>query len=128
LCYAISATLELARRTDRRPVPGSRLAAARRRKDRFLLRILRMLLTHNVLISTRGGDGGFFLARPADQISLLDVIEAIDGRYDVVPILLTEGLPKESRRRLSEALERVNSLTRQPLEKIKMSELINRPI
>jgi DNA-binding IscR family transcriptional regulator len=87
-----------------------------------------MLVTYNVLISTRGGDGGFSLARPADQISVLNIIEAVEGRYDVAPSLLAEGLPKDSRRRLSQALERVNSLTRQHLEKIKMSELISRPV
>jgi hypothetical protein len=50
--------------------------------ERFLLQILRVLVTHGILRSTRGVDGGYALTKPADQISLLEVIEAIDGPLD----------------------------------------------
>jgi len=45
----------------------------------YLLKILQQLVRANVLRSKRGPRGGFFLARPSDAITLLEVIEAVDG-------------------------------------------------
>ncbi len=53
--------------------------------ERFLLQILRSLVTHGILSSTRGVDGGYALERPVEQISLLEVIEAIDGPLNSAP-------------------------------------------
>ncbi|AQT69312.1 HTH-type transcriptional regulator IscR [Anaerohalosphaera lusitana] len=45
----------------------------------YLLKILQQLVRANVLRSKRGPRGGFFLARPAEEITLLQIIEAVDG-------------------------------------------------
>ena len=45
----------------------------------YLLKILQQLVRANVLRSKRGPRGGFFLARAAETISLLEVVEAVDG-------------------------------------------------
>jgi Rrf2 family protein len=45
----------------------------------YLLKILQQLVRANVLRSKRGPRGGFFLAKPAENIALLDIIEAVDG-------------------------------------------------
>jgi Rrf2 family protein len=45
----------------------------------YLLKILQQLVRANVLRSKRGPRGGFFLARPAENITLLEIIEAVDG-------------------------------------------------
>jgi Rrf2 family protein len=45
----------------------------------YLLKILQQLVRANVLRSKRGPRGGFFLARPAEGITLLEIIEAVDG-------------------------------------------------
>ena len=47
--------------------------------ERFLLQVLRNLVTHGVLQSSRGVEGGYFLGRYSAGISLLEIIEAIDG-------------------------------------------------
>ena len=44
----------------------------------YLLKILQQLVRANVLRSKRGPRGGFFLARPAENITLLEIIEAVD--------------------------------------------------
>ena len=80
--YAVRATLQLAQSDPSTPVPCSKLASEGDMPERFLLQILRMLVTHGILRSTRGVDGGYALTKPADQISLLEVIEAIDGPLD----------------------------------------------
>jgi len=45
----------------------------------YLLKILQQLVRANVLRSKRGPRGGFFLARPAEGITMLEIIEAVDG-------------------------------------------------
>ncbi len=45
----------------------------------FLGKILQLLAKNKMLLSTKGPNGGFTLARPAKEISLLNIIEIIDG-------------------------------------------------
>jgi Rrf2 family protein len=71
--------------------------------ERFLLQVLRTLVNQGLLKSTRGVDGGYRLARPLSQITLLEVIEATDG--PIQPELpQVSGLTPQSQRRLTEAL------------------------
>ena len=59
--YALKATLQLAQNSPSGPVPCGRLAAQGAMPERFLLQILRSLVTHGILKSTRGVDGGYVL-------------------------------------------------------------------
>jgi Rrf2 family transcriptional regulator, cysteine metabolism repressor len=124
--YAVQATLQLAQSNSEGPVPCSKLAAEGKMPERFLLQILRNLVTHGILRSTRGVDGGYALVRPADQISLLEVLEAIEGPYDS-PVELGEGLPADSQHKLRDALGQVTHSTRSQLEAIKLSQLLKPP-
>ena len=45
----------------------------------YLLKILQQLVRANILRSKRGPRGGFFLARPAESITMLEIIESVDG-------------------------------------------------
>ena len=49
----------------------------------FLAKILKTLVASGLVRSTRGAHGGYSLARPASQISFLDVIEAVEGKVSV---------------------------------------------
>jgi DNA-binding IscR family transcriptional regulator len=80
-------------------------------------------VTHGILTSTRGVEGGYALERTADQISLLDVIEAIDGPVGESPPP-AKGLSQETHRRLNEALEQVNRHLRRELAGIKLAGLL----
>jgi Rrf2 family protein len=124
--YAVRATLQLAKLEADGPVPCSRLASDGKMPERFLLQILRNLVTHGILRSTRGVDGGYALVRPADEISLLQVIEAIEGPYDST-LEVGEGLPRDSQNMLKGALEEVTTTTRRQLEAIKLSALLKPP-
>jgi Rrf2 family protein len=126
VAYAVRATLQLAQLEAAGPVPCSKLASEGKMPERFLLQILRNLVTHGILRSTRGVDGGYALVRPANEISLLQVIEAIEGPYDLPPEA-GGGLPEESQDMLREALEQVTSVTRNQLEAIKLSQLLKPP-
>ncbi len=45
----------------------------------YLLKIMKEMVKANVLMSKRGPGGGYILARPAKEITLLEIIEAVDG-------------------------------------------------
>ncbi len=124
--YAVQATLQLAQSPRETPVPCSQLAAAGQMPERFLLQILRNLVTHGILHSTRGVDGGYALERAPEDISLLDVIEAIDGP-------MTAGLPSiapldpEAQTLLNTALSEVTANARRDLAAIKLAHLLPAP-
>ena len=65
-------------------------------------KFLRNLVTHGILQSVRGVDGGYTLERKPADISLLEVIEAVDGPL-ISGAPVAEGLPHESQMRLREA-------------------------
>lgn len=124
--YALQATLQLARANRGVPVPCSQLAAEGGMPERFLLQILRNLVTHGILESTRGVEGGYTLSRNPEEVSLLEVIEAIDGPMGA-SIATNEGLSRQSQRVLQDALEGVAAITRKELESIKLAHLLRPP-
>jgi Rrf2 family protein len=79
--YALRAVVELASAlgSAARPVTSERLATAQAIPPKFLESILLQLRRAGIVESQRGPEGGYWLARPADAISLADVIRAIDG-------------------------------------------------
>jgi Rrf2 family protein len=77
--YALRAALELAAAPDDKPVKGERIATAQAIPLRFLENILMQLRHAGLVESRRGADGGYRLARPAAEVTLADVIRAIDG-------------------------------------------------
>lgn len=123
VAYAIQATLQLAQTDSVVPIPCSKLAAQGGMPERFLLQILRNLVTHGILRSTRGVEGGYALVRQPADISMLEVIEAIDG-----PLMgnqvVAEGLNEDSQKKLRSALDQVTITARQQLDSIKLSQII----
>jgi Rrf2 family protein len=124
VAYAVQATLQLAESKTGTPVPCSQLAAEGNMPERFLLQILRHLVTHGILNSTRGVDGGYNLERAPEDISLLSVIEAIDGPLNSSPPADVEAGHDE---RLREALAQITATARKQLEAIKLSDLMAPP-
>jgi Rrf2 family protein len=76
--YAIRAAAELARAGDRH-VKGEQIAQAQSIPLKFLENILLELRHDGLVSSQRGADGGYWLARPAAEISLAEVIRAVEG-------------------------------------------------
>ena len=76
--YALRACAELAAAPPG-PVKGDQVAAAQDIPGKFLARILADLRRAGIVRSQRGSDGGYWLARQAGEISLADIIRAIEG-------------------------------------------------
>src|SRR5258708_17810162 len=71
--------VQLAAVASEEPVKADTVARAQDIPLKFLLGILSDLKRAHLLRSQRGAEGGYWLARPAEEISLADVIRAIDG-------------------------------------------------
>jgi Rrf2 family protein len=123
VAYALQATMQLAEKDKTGPIPCSKLASESQMPERFLLQVLRNLVTHGILRSTRGVDGGYSLVRTPSEISVLDVIEAIDGplNNNEMPEV---GLPIESQADLRDTLKEVTRSTRSQLNAVKLSQLV----
>jgi Rrf2 family protein len=76
--YALRAVIELAAVGDG-PVKGERIAQAQEIPLKFLENILLELRHAGIVRSQRGVEGGYWLARPAEEVSLAEVIRAVEG-------------------------------------------------
>ena len=77
--YGMIAVCHIAQHYKEGPVMAQKVSKEYNIPLEYLLKILQQLVRENVLISKRGPRGGFWLARPAEEITLLQVVEAIEG-------------------------------------------------
>ena len=77
--YALRAAIELAALDTQEPVKGESIATAQGIPLRFLENILGDLRNAGIVESRRGVDGGYLLSKPPAEITLADVIRAVDG-------------------------------------------------
>jgi Rrf2 family protein len=77
--YAIRGLQELARRNEDAPVQLKVLAGSCEVSEAFLAKIFQMLAQAGVVKSHRGVKGGFSLGRPADEITLREIVEICEG-------------------------------------------------
>jgi Rrf2 family protein len=120
--HALRGLIHLARHGGKAAVPSNAMPGNAQR--RYLLRALKALERAGVLHSTRGPHGGYRLARPAGRITLLDVIEAVEGpiRGKLLPTAATaEG--KQFDARLQVACDRVAEATRRRLRRVTLADL-----
>jgi len=91
--YACRAMAELSR-TQETKVPITSLHIAERRgiPDKYLVHILLQLKRSGLVHSVRGAQGGYVLARSTEQITLADIVNAIDGTVlDPLPVSGTQA-------------------------------------
>ncbi len=79
--YAIFAVVHLAEKQSDGPTPGREIAEACRIPSAHLMKILQQLVRAGILMSGRGPSGGFALLRNSGDISILEVVEAVEGPY-----------------------------------------------
>ncbi|CAM5607822.1 RrF2 family transcriptional regulator [Streptomyces fumanus] len=77
--YAVRAALQLAASGHDGPVKAEAIAEAQDIPHKFLEGILNDMRRGGLVVSQRGGNGGYRLARPAESVSIADVIRVVDG-------------------------------------------------
>ena len=113
--YALRAMAHLAMR-EPQAVTAAKLAVVTKVPAPYLSKVLQQLRSHDLVLSQRGVGGGIRLARPAQQITILDVTEAVDPirRIQSCPL----GLPGHGsrlcplHRRMDDAMGQIESTFR----------------
>lgn len=123
--YAVRAAAELAA-ADEGPVKGERLADSQDIPLQFLEHILLELKHSGIVRARRGAKGGYWLARPADDITIAEIIRAVEG-----PIANVQSAPPESityrgnAEHLQEVWIAVRASLRSVLESVTLSDLVS---
>ena len=123
--YALRAAVELAAAApDGNPVKGERLATSQSIPLRFLENILLQLRHAGIVESRRGADGGYKRARAPEEITLADVIRAIDGPLAGVSGQRPETLDFKGRSEpLREVWVAVRASLRSVLEQVTLADV-----
>jgi len=123
--YAVRAAAELAA-AEEGPIKGERLADSQDIPLQFLEHILLELKHSGIVRARRGAKGGYWLARPADDITIAEIIRAVEG-----PIANVQSAPPESityrgnAEHLQEVWIAVRASLRSVLESVTLSDLVS---
>jgi len=124
--YALHAVAYMAAQKQNRPVASHLIAKARGIPERFLLKVLKPLVSARVLHSIKGPNGGYRLAKAASDISMLEVVEAVDGPIrGQAPLSQNEG-DGALDRKLEKICDQTADQLRKHLQKVRLSELAGR--
>ena len=122
--YALYAVVHMANQKNDRPTPSHLVARARKIPERFLLKVLKPLASARVLHSVKGPNGGYRLARPPSQITLLEIVEAVDGPLQGhAPLSENQG-SNPLNRKLEAICKQGTDLERRQLERVRLSDLL----
>ena len=125
--YAVRAAVELAAAEgDGRPVKGEHLARAQEIPQNFLENILTELRRAGVVRTRRGADGGYRLARPAAEITVAEVLRAVEGPLAAVQGVRPDGLEYGgAAARLPEVWVALRASLRDVLEHVTLADIAN---
>jgi Rrf2 family protein len=119
---ALQAIVVMIAGKDSTPVASHLTAKAEGIPEKYLLKILLPLVKAGVLLSAKGPTGGYRLAKPPAKISLLEIIEAVDGPLGGLPLRIggkgTDALDK----RVAEICQKVTAETRRQLAQVTVAE------
>lgn len=122
--YAVFATAHLVERGSAAPIQGRDIAESCGIPSGHLLKILQQLVRARILSSERGPGGGFVLRKPPTQITLLEIIEAIEGPINGDLLLRNIAAGKQmARARLERTCQEVADYAKSLLGKTIITDL-----
>ena len=120
--YAVRIVDELAQSAQR--VDAHTISERTRVPLRFALKILRKLVASGLIVSYKGAHGGYVLAHSADQITLRQVIESVEGPYMLNRCQQTEySCTHTASCRFHEIYDEISLLVRQKLDSYTFASL-----
>ncbi len=122
--YALLATGYIAKHPERKIILSQTISKEYDIPLEYLLKILQQLVRANVLRSKRGPQGGFSLARPTKKITMLQIIEAVDGPMISQLDLAEQTHGEKFSVRAERAYEKAIAQAKSVFEKAKLSNLI----
>jgi Rrf2 family protein len=122
--YAILATCYITKNNDKKAILSQEIAKEYNIPFEYFLKVLQQLARTNILRSRRGPNGGFSLARPANKITMLEIIEAVDGPMSG-KLYLIDHVPNDKFCiKAEKAYEKGITQEKAVFEKAKLSDLI----
>ncbi len=123
--YALHAMVHIAGHKPNTPLASHEVARARHIPERFLLKVLKPLVSEGLLVSVKGPHGGYRLARPATQITMLDIIEAVEGPVRGLASFHANGEHQALDKHLDRVCGDIAEATRKQLSSVRLSHLVN---
>lgn len=120
--YAISAAAYLANAPAGEITSNATICEAYQMPDRFVSQIMRLLATAGIVQSIRGVYGGYTLAKAANKITLLEIVEAIDGPIGGGVVDFT-GLAKDSIAAVERMMTVIGADARKRLAAVTLADL-----
>ncbi len=123
--YGLRALIDLALYSENEAVSIQSIAKRQNISDSYLEQLMRKLRSAGLIVSVRGAQGGYKLARPANEISVGDVLRALEGSLEAV----TCGGEDHSCQGADLCVtrfvwERINSSIRDTVDSIMLSQLV----
>jgi len=122
--YALHAMVHIAGERVNYPLASHQIAQAYDIPERFLLKVLKPLVSAGLLTSVKGPHGGYRLARTPKEISMLDIVEAVDGPIRGSAMFSAPGNQSALEKRLNQICQNAAEALRKQLQSIRLSSLV----
>ena len=125
--YGLRALIDLAVHSDdAEPVSISSIAGRQDISEAYLEQLMAKLKRAGLVVSSRGAQGGYKLAKPAEEISVGDVLRAVEGNLDAVscPGLSTEGCEGSEVCVSKYVWQRINVSSARSVDGIRLDKLV----
>jgi Rrf2 family protein len=121
--YAIAAMAYIVKASDCQVVSNTAICNACKMPDRYVGQLMRKLVNDGLLVSVRGVTGGYKLAKAADKITLLDVVEAVDGPSDQYGEIDLPGMSRNDKAAVTGAFKAIEADARKRLAAVTLADL-----
>lgn len=125
--YGLRAMIDLALYSEKEPVAIARIAARQQISESYLEHLIAKLRKAGLVTSVRGACGGYVPGRPAEEISVGDILRALEGNLDPVdcPGIRDSGGCGGSDACVTKYVwKRINDSINRTVDEIKLSELL----
>jgi Rrf2 family protein len=125
--YGLRTLMDIALHQKQGPVPLNDISARQRISAKYLWQVLNPLRTAGLLNVVRGAHGGYALARPPEQITLLDVVSILEGPVSIVDCVVGPETCGRSETCASRSIwDEVNTVLVDALRAISLADVIER--
>jgi Rrf2 family protein len=126
--YAVHALVFLAQRNAGEKATSASIAQARSLPEAFLRKVLMLLTSARILSSVCGQSGGFILARAPSAITLLEIVEAVDGPIQGPVSFSSDAIEDTLDKQLDAICDQAAEQVRRQFQKVRLSELAKRDL
>ena len=121
--YGLTAAVHVAQNCKDGLVMSKKISAAYNLPTEYLLQVMQQLVRAGILTSKKGPNGGFNLARPAKEITMLEIVEAIDGPVIVAMNLAEDTGGKPFAKKIEKVFLNVSEAMKVSYAKISLADL-----